>query len=463
MEEINLYELLRFYRKHWLKIAGATLLGLVLAVNYTLWGQKPMYKSEATLIVVSKLESSPIAQGSSQLSDYPLLIKSRRVLEPVIRQHHINLDYTSLQQNISANNDKDTRLISLSVKSTDAVTSQRLANSIIVSFREQVKAIYGTDDIKIVDDASLPKKPANVRRTAQIALGAMGGFLVSVLALFFAFDFAQSQTANFTAAERLVYEKTRQAERAKALTLKLEQQAARASVRRERRTARAERRAALLKRWADTRAARAIARAEKRSQQLEARVKRTELRLEAQKAKEAARQAVKQAKIAAATERRAEAARLKAEKMKLEASEKAIRLRAEERRRKDEERRRKEEAAARKAELAAQEAARKEAEKAEAERKAAEEARAKAEAEAEATAKKAALEAEATAKKVEAEAKAKAKKEAAELRKAVEIEARAQARVLKLQESRKKKSRFRRKKSPAISLRDLTDIASKES
>lgn len=454
MEEINLYELLRFYRRHWLKIAGATLLGLVLAVNYTLWLQQPQYKSDATLIAVGTADKSS-GQGSAQLNNYTQLFTSRRVLEPVLREQKSSLSYRDLQQHVKATNDKDTELIKVSVTSSNARTSQRLANGIIVSFRDQVKALYGTDNVDVVDGASLPVAPANVRPTTQLALGAMGGFLVSVLGLFFAFDFAQSQTASLSASERLVYEKTRRAERAKAAALKLEQKAARAAVRRERRTARADRRAATFKRWADARAARAIARAEKRSQQLEARIKRTELHVEAQKAKEAARQAVKQAKIAAQTERQAEAARLKAEKMKLDAAEKATRLRAEERRRKDDERRQKEEAATRKAEQLAQEAARKVAEQAEVERKQAEEAKAKAEVEAEAQRKKAELAAEAKAKKAEAEAKAKAEKEAAALRKAVEIEARAQARVLKLQEDRTKKARFGRKKSPAISLREL--------
>jgi capsular polysaccharide biosynthesis protein len=458
LEEINLYELLRYYRKKALLVVAATFVGLLLAAIYTWFVQKPVYKSSATLIVVGAADKTS-NQGSIQLNNYTQLFTSRRVLEPVMNTQAKNMSYVTFASRVKATNSKDTELIGLSVSDSSPRRSQALANGIIGSFRGEVKRLYGTDNVSVVDGASLPTTPANVRPLTQLLLGAFGGLLLSLLGLFFMFDFTHSQTTNMTASERLVYEKTRQAEKTKTLALKIEQKAAKARVKQERRNARAERRAALLQSWAESRAVRAVRRAEKRSRLLEARVKQAELKVETRKAKQAARQAIKQAKIAASTERRAEKARLKAEKMKLAATEKAKRLRAEERRRKDEERRQKEAAATQLAQQQAQAAARREAEKAETERLEAEKAQQKAEAAAEARRKKLEATAEAKRKKAETEAKAKAEKEAEAMRAAMRIEARAQNRVRQLQVSRAKKAKQKRKKTlHAISLHDLSSL-----
>ena len=279
-EEINLYDLLRFYKKRWLALLLTSLAGLALAALYTYVIQTPLYTSNATMIAVGTADKAS-GQTNTQLNNYIQLFNSRRVLEPVLQQQHSNLSYEALSQKVKASNDKNTELLKLSVTNHDAKNSQRLANGVIASFRKEIKTIYGSDNIDVVDDANLPTMPANVRPLTQLAFGVAAGLLLAVVGLFFAFDFSQSKLAGLSAEERLVLEKAREeqaaekraAKRAKRLAKKqarAEARAARRAARRQRRDEKrryaAEKRETTRRRWAEKRARWSAASAQRRQE-----------------------------------------------------------------------------------------------------------------------------------------------------------------------------------------------------
>ncbi len=58
MQEINLYDLMRYYAKNWLNLLGALFIGAIIGVGYTAIVQTPLYKSNATLIVTGRSSST---------------------------------------------------------------------------------------------------------------------------------------------------------------------------------------------------------------------------------------------------------------------------------------------------------------------------------------------------------------------------------------------------------------------
>ena len=58
MEEINLYDLLRFYAKKWLTIASFAIAGAIIGVIFTYYIQQPLYKSSATVLLVGTNRTS---------------------------------------------------------------------------------------------------------------------------------------------------------------------------------------------------------------------------------------------------------------------------------------------------------------------------------------------------------------------------------------------------------------------
>lgn len=195
MEEINLYDLLRFYIKKWLTIAIFVMIGGIVGIAYTYYIQTPQYESKATLLLVGTNRTAA-NQESVALNNYVELFKSRRVLEPVIADQGYDKGYDTLVSSVSAQGTKNTDIIKVSIKTPNAKQSKALLEGAIESFRNEAKELYGNSGIKIntVDAASTPKLPSNVSPMAQIGLATATGFILAIIGLFFAYDYRHSQS-----------------------------------------------------------------------------------------------------------------------------------------------------------------------------------------------------------------------------------------------------------------------------
>lgn len=189
MQEINLYELLKHYTKYVIFIVVFSLLGLLAGLYYTNKVQVPMYKSNATLILIQPATST--AQPTI-INNYLELIKSRRVLEPVIKQVGINQSYEQFVGSVSTTSDKDTEVMKLSIATTSKSESHDAMQATIASFKTEIKRLYNDNTVQVVDPASMPDQAYNVRPALQLILATMVGFITAIIAVFFIFDFKQN-------------------------------------------------------------------------------------------------------------------------------------------------------------------------------------------------------------------------------------------------------------------------------
>ena len=204
MEEINLYDLMRFYARKWLTIATVVMIGAILGVIYTFFVQQPQYKSTATLLLVGTGRTSN--QESVVLNNYVQLFESRRVLEPVIAEQKYDATYDKLAANTNAENVKNTDIINVSISTTNPKTSKALLEAAILKFREEAKTLYGDGAIKInvVDAADAPVTPTNVRPIQQIGLATVAVFALAIVALFFIYDYTTTQKTQTKAATDVI-------------------------------------------------------------------------------------------------------------------------------------------------------------------------------------------------------------------------------------------------------------------
>lgn len=117
MQEINLYDLLKYYARNWLILLSAVFVGAIIGLAYTFFIQTPLYKSEATVLIVGERTT----QDSAIINNnYLELFKSRRVLEPVIEKQTYDGDYNQLLKLSTATNAKETDVIRVSIADTNA-------------------------------------------------------------------------------------------------------------------------------------------------------------------------------------------------------------------------------------------------------------------------------------------------------------------------------------------------------
>ena len=193
MQELNLYQLFQYYAKKWIVITVFTVMGLAAGLIYAFYLQTPLYKSDATLILIDPTKSSNPTKDPTLLNNYITLFKSRRVLQPVIDKLSLNKDYDDLVKSVTATNDKDTEVLKISVASEKADTSMLIVDEAITSFKKEAAALYDTDNIQVVDKANRPDKPYNVNPILQVGVATAGGLVTSLITLFIAYDYSEAK------------------------------------------------------------------------------------------------------------------------------------------------------------------------------------------------------------------------------------------------------------------------------
>ncbi len=189
VQDINLYHLLRFYAKKWMWIVGSILIALALGHVYNTYIQTPLYKSSATLILINPNDKRT-TQDVTLINNYIELFKSRRVLEPVISEKKVDIDYDTLVDSIDATNEKNTDVIKVSISTPSPDTSKTLVEGSVASFKEQAEKLYKLDNVRSVDEASYSSTPYNVHKSFILLVTGIGGLIISLLALFFAYDYS---------------------------------------------------------------------------------------------------------------------------------------------------------------------------------------------------------------------------------------------------------------------------------
>ena len=177
--EIDLKELLfEFKKKLWLiilaAIAGCGLFGAFSALVL-----QPQYTSSSMLYVLSKettLTSLADLQIGTQLTnDYQVLVSSRPVLDVVIEELGLELDYEEMTRKLEIENPTDTRILTLTVTDGDPVMAKTIVDAITDRVSEYIGDIMEMEAPKIIEYGQVSMEPVspNVMRNAAIG-GVLG-------------------------------------------------------------------------------------------------------------------------------------------------------------------------------------------------------------------------------------------------------------------------------------------------
>lgn len=183
--EIDLLELLYYFKGKLLFIITAFLIGAVLAGAYTKFMVPKKYTATSTMYMVSAstnsvVDISDLNIGSALSSDYIQIMQSRPIVEGVIAK--LKLDYTYSQvlsmMNLSVVN--DTRIVKIRVTSTKPEEAKEIANELAEKTKDQIPHIMEAPEPNIVERAVVPTVKSSPSMTKNVIIGAM---LLTILVL----------------------------------------------------------------------------------------------------------------------------------------------------------------------------------------------------------------------------------------------------------------------------------------
>ncbi|MBM6695209.1 capsular polysaccharide biosynthesis protein [Pseudoflavonifractor capillosus] len=181
--EIDLVEIFYLFWGHAIQIILCAILGGLLAFGYTRFLVTPLYQAEAKLYMVSASAGSMISisdlqLGSQLTSDYQQLMVSRPLLEDVIDSLDLNMGYGALKGMISVSNPTDTRILRVTVTSSDPKLSCDIANELVDQAVVYLPRVMECDEPNIVERAVVPGGASSPNYASNVLLGVVAGILI---------------------------------------------------------------------------------------------------------------------------------------------------------------------------------------------------------------------------------------------------------------------------------------------
>ena len=172
--EIDLRELFLALKK---KIVWILLTAIVFAGAsglITKFAMTPIYSSTAQLYVVSKgglSQLTDLTMGSQLTQDYMVIVKTRPVLEQVIADLKLDMDYKELEKKITVENPSDTRIMQSITQDLAEVTAKTVAEKMDVKSPTIIEKAYKAD------------KPDSPSLKKNVLIGAVLGFILMAAAI----------------------------------------------------------------------------------------------------------------------------------------------------------------------------------------------------------------------------------------------------------------------------------------
>ena len=193
MEEINLRDLLSYFKKRLILFIVVVLFVVSAGTIYSVFILKPEYKSQATVILSSDKSKntiqSEINANKNLIDTYTEVVKSHRVLDRVKSEMQIEDTYEQLVKKVTVASLKDTEIISISVVDPNKNHSYSLANRIADTFTDEIGQIYNDKSVNVLDRAVESQKPYNVDIVKQEAIYAAAGIVLATAVIFLMFYF----------------------------------------------------------------------------------------------------------------------------------------------------------------------------------------------------------------------------------------------------------------------------------
>lgn len=192
MEEIDLKELMLAIWEKKTTIILLVAIFMVIGFIYSSFIVVPKYTSSTKLVLAQSTSSSDstsitttdITLNSKLISTYTEIIESSKVIRQVITNLGIDDKEENIRSNVSVAAESGTDIIKITVSNTDPDKAADIANEMAVVFAEEVKRLYGMDNVNTLDPAEASDIPSNINLTKTIIIFGAIGFIIAAAYIF---------------------------------------------------------------------------------------------------------------------------------------------------------------------------------------------------------------------------------------------------------------------------------------
>ena len=190
-ETIDLREYFAIIKKRFWIIALLAIVSAIVSGVISFFMLNQVYEAKSTLIVNTDKQTETQTVTGDQINvtqklaiTYGEIIKSRVVLDDVIKNLNLDTTYEDLSGQITVSPVKDTQIISISVQDTNPKKARDIANQIPSVFTKEAKRITKANDVQVIDKAILPKNPIKPNKVMNVLIAFVLGTMIGLFIVF---------------------------------------------------------------------------------------------------------------------------------------------------------------------------------------------------------------------------------------------------------------------------------------
>lgn len=186
--EIDLVELLYYFRSKLLFIALSFIIGVLISGVITYCFITPKYKATSKLYMVSASTDSivnlaDLNLGTSLSEDYAELIQTRPVIESVIEELNLSYTYEELLEMLSVGTVSKTRILTITTTSTIPEEAKDISNALVSKAITYLPSVMETAEPNIAEQAIVPTRKSSPSYAKNMAIGSVGCLVLCLLIL----------------------------------------------------------------------------------------------------------------------------------------------------------------------------------------------------------------------------------------------------------------------------------------
>lgn len=179
-DEIDLTEVFYVLLNGWKKLLLSAVLVAVIVGGFNKYVLTPQYSSTTTLYVFPKGTSLSnivdIQMGESLTQDYMKIITGPTVVEKVITNLNLDMEYEELMNNITVENPVDTRILEITVVDESAKRAKLIADEFAKVSSKYISNRMDQDAPNILEKGRVSDKPIGPNIKKNTCIGFLVGF-----------------------------------------------------------------------------------------------------------------------------------------------------------------------------------------------------------------------------------------------------------------------------------------------
>lgn len=181
--EIDLMELLFAIKAKAVLILAVGILGGLISFAYAFFLTTPMYKSTASMLVISKDTTvsslSDLQLATNLTNDYMILAVSQPVLEQVIEDLNLSVTYQELGKLITVNNPTSSRILEFTVEYSDPAMAAEIVNDLTTVATNYIAKHMDVLPPTVFETGIPAEYPSSLSLKKYVAIGVLLGLIIS--------------------------------------------------------------------------------------------------------------------------------------------------------------------------------------------------------------------------------------------------------------------------------------------